>query len=135
MDKSKQLVDEWIIKAEHDLGMAELAIANKPEYKDLICFHCQQCAEKYLKAYLVLLKIDFKKSHSLIYLLDLLAVHENVPDSLYATAEILEDFGVEVRYPGDWNQLDEADIQEAYQAALRLKEAVKSRMAKTSLMD
>ena len=31
MDKRESLVGEWIIKAEHDLGMAELAIANKPE--------------------------------------------------------------------------------------------------------
>jgi Uncharacterized conserved protein related to C-terminal domain of eukaryotic chaperone, SACSIN len=64
MDKREQLVNQWITKADHDLGMAELAIANKPEYKDLICFHCQQSAEKYLKAYLVHLNIDFKKSHS-----------------------------------------------------------------------
>ncbi len=45
MDKRKLLVEEWLTKAEHDLGMAELAITNKPEYKDLICFHCQQSAE------------------------------------------------------------------------------------------
>ena len=40
MDKRELLVNEWITKAEHDLGMAELVIVNKPEYKDLIGFHC-----------------------------------------------------------------------------------------------
>jgi HEPN domain-containing protein len=128
MDKRKLLVDEWITKAEHDLGMAELAIANKPEYKDLICFHCQQSAEKYLKAYLIRLDISFKKSHSLIYLLDLLAAGENVPDSLYGTAEILEDFGVEVRYPGNGIELNQEDVHEAFQAALKIKEFIKEKM-------
>jgi HEPN domain-containing protein len=128
MDKRELLVGEWITKAEHDLGMAELAIANKPEYKDLICFHCQQSAEKYLKAYLIRLNIDFKKSHSLIYLLDLLTAEENVPDSLYEIAEILEDYSVEVRYPGDWTSLNEEDIHEAYQAALKIKEFVKVKL-------
>lgn len=122
MDKKERLIDEWTTKAEHDLGMAELAIANKPEYKDLICFHCQQSAEKYLKAYLIHSNIYFKKSHSLIYLLDLLATQENVSDISYRTAEILEDYGVEVRYPGDWTLLNEEDIHETHQAALRIKE-------------
>ena len=128
MDKRKHLVGEWITKAEHDLGMAELAIVNKPEYKDIICFHCQQSAEKYLKTYLVRLDINFKKSHSLIYLLDLLVIGENVPDSLYETADILEDYGVEVRYPGDGIELNEEDMKEAYQAALKIKEFVKDKL-------
>jgi HEPN domain-containing protein len=128
MDKRKLLIEEWITKAEHDLGMAELAIANKPEYKDLICFHCQQCAEKYLKAYLICLDVSFKKSHSLIYLLDRLATVENVPDNLYETAEILEDYGVAVRYPGDWNLLNAEDIREAHQVAIEIKEFVKGQL-------
>jgi HEPN domain-containing protein len=128
MDKRQLLVEEWITKAEHDLGMAELAIANKPDYKDLICFHCQQSAEKYLKAYLIRLDISFKKSHSLIYLLDRLATVENVPDNLYETAEILEDYGVAVRYPGDWILLNAEDIREAHQAAIEIKEFVKDQL-------
>ncbi|MBA4394903.1 MAG: hypothetical protein C0407_15230 [Desulfobacca sp.] len=61
MDKS-DLVREWMNKAERDIGMAELALVNKPEYTDAICFHCQQAAEKYLKAYLVFLNIRFEKN-------------------------------------------------------------------------
>ncbi len=71
MDNRNELIKEWINKAEHDLGMAELAMNNKPEYTDSICFHCQQAAEKYLKAYLVFLNIRFEKKHNLGYLLDL----------------------------------------------------------------
>ncbi len=67
MDRNIELIKEWIRKAEHDLGMAELALENKPEYIDSICFHCQQTVEKYLKAYLVSLDIRFEKKHSLSY--------------------------------------------------------------------
>ncbi len=61
MDRRNELIKEWIHKAEHDLGMAELALENKPEYTDSICFHCQQAVEKYLKAYLVFLDVRFEK--------------------------------------------------------------------------
>jgi HEPN domain-containing protein len=128
MDKKKLLVSEWIIKAENDLGLAELAIANKPEYKDLICFHCQQSAEKYLKAYLIHLNINFKKSHSLNYLLDLIAGQETVPDSVYEVAEVLEDYSVEVRYPGNWNEINDDDIRGAYHSALKIKAFIKEKM-------
>ena len=42
--------------------------------------------------------------------------------------DYLEDYGVEVRYPGDWTLLNEADIHEAYQAALKIKEFVIEKM-------
>ena len=36
MDNKNGLIKEWVHKAEHDLGMAELALENKPEYTDSI---------------------------------------------------------------------------------------------------
>jgi hypothetical protein len=53
---------------------------------------------------------------------------KNVPDNLYENVEILEDYGVAVRYPGDWTELNEEDIQEAYQVALKVKEFVKDKL-------
>ena len=66
MKEKDELITEWLHKADHDLGMAELAIDHKPEYTDSICFHCQQAAEKYLKAYLIFLDVAFEKKHNLI---------------------------------------------------------------------
>jgi len=75
MGNKAELIREWMHKAEHDLGMAELALENRPEYTDSICFHCQQAVEKYLKAYLVFLDIRFERKHNLGYLLDLRVGH------------------------------------------------------------
>jgi HEPN domain-containing protein len=89
MDKRHELIQEWIHKADHDLGMAKLALEHQIEYADSICFHSQQAVEKYLKAYLVHLNLIFKKTHSLSYLLDLINEVDKVSDKMYARAEIL----------------------------------------------
>ena len=39
MDKTTDLVMEWMHKAAHDLGMALLALKNRPDFADAICFH------------------------------------------------------------------------------------------------
>ena len=45
------LTSEWIDKAEGDFAtmMREMQVQDYPNY-DAVCFHAQQCAEKYLKA-------------------------------------------------------------------------------------
>lgn len=123
MNKKEYLIAEWIKKAENDLAMAKLAIDNQPELRDLICFHCQQTAEKYLKAYLVYLGIIFKKTHSLDYLIDLISDVEEVSDDLYEHAEVLDGYGVEIRYPMDWEPTN-GDVDEAYNAAIAIKKII-----------
>ena len=66
----KPLTNEWIAKAEGDHATAarELQVLQNPNY-DAVCFHAQQCAEKYLKARLQEMGISFGKTHDLsIYL-------------------------------------------------------------------
>ncbi|MBU4486383.1 MAG: HEPN domain-containing protein, partial [Candidatus Delongbacteria bacterium] len=52
-------------------GTAKITYLHIPEYLDTVTFHCQQAVEKYLKAYLIYLVIDFKFTHDSVYLLDL----------------------------------------------------------------
>ncbi len=62
----------WISYAEDDLGLAQFALTmpgSRP-YR-LIAYHAQQCAEKYLKAYLVYHDIDFPYTHDIKKLLKL----------------------------------------------------------------
>jgi len=63
---------EWVAKAEGDFATAEreLNVEDNPNY-DAVCFHAQQCAEKYLKARLQESDIPFGKTHVLTLLLDL----------------------------------------------------------------
>jgi HEPN domain-containing protein len=48
---SDELVNEWLAKAEEDYRTMEALYNHSPsEFANSICFHAQQCAEKYLKA-------------------------------------------------------------------------------------
>ena len=70
--KKRPDVLEWITKSEQDYQTAVvMARKRKVPVPDVVGFHCQQCIEKYLKALLVLKKLDFPKTHDL---LDLLAI-------------------------------------------------------------
>ncbi len=68
-----QLTQEWIDKAEGDFatGLRESRVRKDPNY-DSVCFHAQQCVEKYLKGKLQEETIKFPKTHDLEKLLDLL---------------------------------------------------------------
>ena len=48
------LLDEWVEKAEGDYRAAViLNRIRKEPVPDGVCYHCQQSAEKYLKAFLI----------------------------------------------------------------------------------
>jgi len=68
----KPLTREWIKKADGDFAIAgrELRVRKSPVY-DAVCFHAQQCAEKYLKALLQENERHIPKIHNLIELLKL----------------------------------------------------------------
>jgi HEPN domain-containing protein len=63
---------EWAQKADGDYAAAKcLSQALAPVY-DAICFHAQQCVEKYLKAWLQEASIAFRRTHDLEELLALI---------------------------------------------------------------
>jgi HEPN domain-containing protein len=56
---------DWVVKAEEDFILARVSARKKPPLAYGICFHAQQCAEKYLKAILVAKQQTFPKTHDL----------------------------------------------------------------------
>lgn len=99
MNEQIEDIKDWIEKADHDLGSAKIIYQYLPDYFDTIAFHCQQAAEKYLKALLIFYQIEFSRSHDLIYLLELLSVKIEVDDLKFKRAVLLNGFGVQIRYP------------------------------------
>jgi HEPN domain-containing protein len=97
----KQITQEWVDKAEGDFATAqrELQVQEMPNY-DAVCFHSQQCVEKYLKACLQEENIAFNRIHDLSRLLDLLLPVEPRWEALRPTLEVLTAYAVEFRYPG-----------------------------------
>ena len=67
----KPETQEWVEKAEGDLKVARREGQTADQVYDAVCFHAQQCAEKYLKAWLEEHNIAFPRIHDLIALLNL----------------------------------------------------------------
>jgi HEPN domain-containing protein len=88
-------------KAEADWRGAQSLAGKKPPLHDLVCFHCQQCAEKYLKALLEELGIAVAKTHDLDKLRITLKRYHSGLSSLWRGLRFLTEFAVDTRYPGD----------------------------------
>jgi HEPN domain-containing protein len=67
---------------------------------DGVCFHCQQCAEKYLKGLLEELGLPVPRTHNLDDVLNLLLPSHPELRSLSRGLIFLTDFAVDPRYPG-----------------------------------
>jgi len=120
----KPITAEWIAKAEGDFATAqrELSAIDHPNY-DAVCFHAQQCAEKYLKAFLQEANISFPRTHDLADLLALALSIEPTWTSMTADLNALSAFAVEYRYPGDSADLDEA--KEALQMCKNVRQVIR----------
>ena len=80
----------------------------------MACYHAQQCAEKYLKGYLVAHDVLFRLVHDLDYLIQLCAPLTPAFESLTPAAEILNAYIATGRYPSE--DAEEADLQAAQEA-------------------
>jgi HEPN domain-containing protein len=102
----KPITREWVDKAEADFATAqrEVRVRKDPNY-DGVCFHCQQCAEKYLKARLQQDRVVFAKTHNLLVLLDLLLPSYQTWNILRPDLLILNNFAVAYHYPGESTNL------------------------------
>lgn len=81
---------------------------------EIVGFHGQQAAEKLLKAVLAAHGIEFPRTHSLRFLLDLLADHGFAPPAKLHGISELYPFGVQLRYeaPLDEEPLDRPAVRE-----------------------
>jgi HEPN domain-containing protein len=107
-------------KAEADRVIARRSSRGKTPLHDGVCFHCQQCAEEYLKALLEEFGLSVPKTHDLDDLLDLLLPHHPTLRSLRRGLKFLTDFAVATRYPGRNASKREAE------AALRWEDQVRT---------
>src|SRR6266498_5336636 len=91
----REVTSEWISKAEGDYRSAEVLLyqIEIPEI-DAGCFHCQQCAEKYVKAFLTEHDIDFPRNHDLVRLLGLCLIVDESFEKIRNYLRKLENYGV-----------------------------------------
>ena len=96
----KRETGKWVQKAEADWEVAHKLAGENPPPRDIVCFHCQQAAEKYLKALLQESGLVVPKTHDLVNVLKLLLPADATLDSLRRKARSLTQYAVDYRYPG-----------------------------------
>ena len=96
----RSLVDEWLNIANDDLDAAQY-LFERPHRKQLeiIGYHCQQSAEKSLKAYLCANNIEVPKTHELELLCHRCNELNPAFSDFYDACESLEIYATSTRYP------------------------------------
>ncbi|MBI4330534.1 MAG: HEPN domain-containing protein [Chloroflexi bacterium] len=117
-------VKKWLIKGMEDITTIEheLRLPEDEVVTSTVCFHAQQAAEKFLKAFLVSKKMDFGKTHNLDFLLSLCSKQ----DSDFRAIDVgsLSFYGVEVRYPDEFYIPSFQEARTSFDIASRVKEFV-----------
>ena len=128
-EERKEYIKAWILKTEHDLKNASIIIDSAAEDKpyDTVCFHCQQAAEKYLKAYLIYLDILFPKTHFIARLIQL-GLEKDPELEKIMRADSLTPYGAEIRYPDDYYEVSENDAKEALSISLCVKNYISGKL-------
>jgi HEPN domain-containing protein len=127
------VVRQWVQKAENDLKNAAHTLklgADGPT--DTVCFHAQQCVEKYLKALLVLHGIEFGRVHYIGDLINRLPARLR-PDLTPEEQEQLTDYAVSTRYPGDYERIPLVEARHAVQVARRARKQIRRHLPTASL--
>ncbi len=121
---------EWLRFAQDDLRSAEVLL--KEEIFNEVCFHAQQCAEKGIKAFLVLQDQVVPKTHRLIDLLEEAIKLDPKLEAMRKDCIILDQYYIPTRYPDavigskPSGLPSRQDAQEAFQIAKSIFQRVQS---------
>jgi len=89
----------WIRKAENDLKIGRDELATAEPATDAICFHMQQCAEKYLKSFLIFHGREHPRSHDIAFIISLCSrLDPTFGELLNEGVQSLTRYAVAVRY-------------------------------------
>ena len=117
----REVVHQWIELADNDLAIAiHAAKTMHPVPYEIVCFHCQQFVEKYLKGFLVSRGLEPPYIHDLVKLIVLCEAENPEYEQIKQKCIALTQYGVQPRYPGGM-QINEEDMF----GALRFAEEIK----------
>ena len=113
---------EWFRFAEMDLLSAERNSTFHPVHMQLVCYLCQQSAEKNLKGFLIYKGIEEPpKIHSLDTLCNKCSEYNPRFEDIYELCETLTAYGVQPRYPNEI-EISQADMKKALAYAKQINE-------------
>ena len=126
MDKNSE-TKRWVEFAENDYNAVVLLQNQNKPLVEIICFHCQQCAEKYLKAYTINTVGIIHKTHNLEEILKICIKNDIEFNIIRNSCIDLTDYAVETRYPYSF-EVDIDDMNKAIEDMKIIRLFVKGKL-------
>lgn len=115
----QQDIQAWIEYASTDLSVAQtLYNVHHPCPYEIVCYHCQQAAEKSIKALFIFFDLPggMPRKHDLSFLLNQMQNKTFISKQLRQYADSLSVYGIVARYPNEV-QIDDGRTRLALQYA------------------
>ena len=105
MDEANQeLVRDWLTRADHDLRSARALVSLADPLLDTAIYHCQQAAEKSVKAWLQANDETIPRTHDIEDLVELSGRINPGFKAFAQAAETLTPYASAFRYPGGFEE-------------------------------
>jgi len=113
-------VREWLQIADDDLYSARILNDAVRKPYEIICYHCAQAVEKYLKGYLTFCDIVPKKTHDLAFLNNMCVEKDIAFQDIKNVCDFLNRFANDIRYPHKY-EINEHDVNFAINSADKVR--------------
>lgn len=118
----------WFEYAENDLEAVKILSEQlKPKY-EIVCYHCQQCAEKMLKGYIAYNNGRLQKTHDLVVLCETSANYDSEFETILEICSDLTIYASEVRYP-NLMQIENYHMKKAIENANLIRNFILTKMS------
>jgi len=124
-DKVLAIAREWTAKGDNDLKNSQHTLKLGKECPtDTVCFHAQQCVEKYLKAFLVALEKPFPRTHDVESLISIMPKDIRLGLTVEEQRRLTE-YATVLRYPGPYEAIPLTEAKQAVKLAQRIQRKIR----------
>jgi len=128
---NEETVKGWLIKADADLKIGKDEMQTDEPVTDMVCFHMQQCCEKYLKAFLIFNGREYPKIHRLSVLINLCArIDKDFRKLMEWGVDDLTRYATTLRYSEEFYRPSVEETEHAIALAERVRNFVREKMKK-----
>ena len=121
----------WLRKADADLKIGKDEMRTDDPVTDMVCFHMQQCCEKYLKAFLIFNGREYPKIHRLSVLINLCArIDKDFRKLMEWGVDDLTRYATTLRYSEEFYRPSVEETEHAIALAERVRNFVREKMKK-----
>ena len=127
-------VRNWVRKAENDLKIGRGEMGTAEPVTDMICFHMQQCVEKYLKAFLIFHGKEYPKTHRLSVLIALCQqIDESFAELMDWGVDELTAYATTLRYGEEFYMPTLDETRQAIRLAEQVRDFVQEKLAQRGI--